>query len=330
MIKRVLTLFLLFASSASAQYRADILGEGFEQMSIDLEDDYSGRVVATLVRHTPQPAGNRAVLYIHGFNDYFFQREMAEKFSDNGYRFYALDLRKYGRSRLPENRLFELRDIEEYDEEIGRALEIIGDEGGRDITLMGHSTGGLIATLYTYRHRKSIDRLILNSPFLDMNNTPFIDNILIPIVAAYAKIAPRREFSMGSSTAYGESLHVDYRGEWEFDQSLKLSPSPSMESSWLRAIHLAQREVQKIRDLDIPILLLYSDRSVNEKEWREEFQYCDSVLDVEDIERYGSLLGEHVTAAQISGAMHDIILSSAPVRNCAYRTIFLWLAKDWD
>ncbi len=37
----------------------------------------------------------KAVLYIHGFIDYFFQTEMAEQFNQHGYDFYALDLRKY-------------------------------------------------------------------------------------------------------------------------------------------------------------------------------------------------------------------------------------------
>ena len=40
----------------------------------------------------------RAVLHVHGFADYFFQTEYAEWWTDRGYDFYALDLRKYGRS----------------------------------------------------------------------------------------------------------------------------------------------------------------------------------------------------------------------------------------
>lgn len=325
---RALTLLILLATTAVASYRPDILGDDFEQQTIQLNDDYSGKAVATLVRHIPLPETDRAILYIHGFNDYFFQRKMAEQFTSHGYRFYALDLRKYGRSLLPENTIFELRDIKEYDEEIDRAIEIITNEGGGEITLMGHSTGGLIATLYTYHHREKIRALILNSPFLDMNNTPFLDKVLIPIVAAYAKISPRKKFPMGSSTAYGESLHIDDKGEWYFDKTLKLSPSPPMESSWLRAIYRAHKEVQHIRDLDTPTLLLYSDKSIHEQQWSEEFQSSDSVLDVNDIEHYGNQLGQNVTPAKIAGGMHDIILSAPAVRNNAYSVIFTWLDRE--
>ena len=54
-------------------------------------------VVATLVRRS-DPGVRRAVLYVHGWSDYFFQTHLAEAFEDWGYDFYALDLRRYGRS----------------------------------------------------------------------------------------------------------------------------------------------------------------------------------------------------------------------------------------
>src|SRR5690606_40028056 len=55
-----------------------------------------GEVVATLVRHHPperdglRPA--RAVLYVHGWSDYFFQRHLAQYWTSLGAAFYALDL----------------------------------------------------------------------------------------------------------------------------------------------------------------------------------------------------------------------------------------------
>ena len=57
-------------------------------------------MVATLVRLRAAAPTRRAVLYLHGFVDYFFQTHLAEFFTERGYDFYALDLRKYGRSLL--------------------------------------------------------------------------------------------------------------------------------------------------------------------------------------------------------------------------------------
>ena len=74
-------------------WRPDPLLAGFEALELGFPDDYDGAVVATLVRLPAAEARSGAVLYVHGFSDYFFQRHMAERFAAEGYAFYALDLR---------------------------------------------------------------------------------------------------------------------------------------------------------------------------------------------------------------------------------------------
>ena len=81
------------------QYRQDVLGAGYECADLEFQADYEGKVIATLIRKKAQKSTHKAVLYIHGFIDYFFQTEMAEKFNEQGFDFYALDLRKYGSTR---------------------------------------------------------------------------------------------------------------------------------------------------------------------------------------------------------------------------------------
>ncbi|PZM92891.1 MAG: lysophospholipase, partial [Actinobacteria bacterium] len=99
----------------------DILGEPFERETIDLGRDDEGPVVATLVRRRADTATDRAVLYVHGFCDYFFQRHLAEHFAARGWHFYALDLRKYGRSLLPHQTPNFCRDISDYYPELDTA-----------------------------------------------------------------------------------------------------------------------------------------------------------------------------------------------------------------
>ena len=55
-------------------------------------------LVATLIRKASNTGSRPAVLYLHGWNDYFFQTHLADYLSDIGYDFFALDLRRYGRS----------------------------------------------------------------------------------------------------------------------------------------------------------------------------------------------------------------------------------------
>ena len=71
----------------------------FEYRTLDFPADYDGPVAATLIRASfPAQDTRRAVLYVHGYIDYFFQEHLAEAFVAHGYRFYAVELRKYGRS----------------------------------------------------------------------------------------------------------------------------------------------------------------------------------------------------------------------------------------
>ena len=46
--------------------------------------------------HYANPRG--IILYVHGYNDYFFQEELAEKSDSAGFAFFAIDLHYNGRS----------------------------------------------------------------------------------------------------------------------------------------------------------------------------------------------------------------------------------------
>ena len=80
---------------------------------------------ATLVRRPTDRPSRRAVLYLHGWNDYFFQTHLADHFIGLGFDFFALDLRRYGRS-LREGQLpgF-ITDLADYDDELDAAMAII-------------------------------------------------------------------------------------------------------------------------------------------------------------------------------------------------------------
>ncbi|HZD21699.1 MAG TPA: alpha/beta fold hydrolase, partial [Burkholderiales bacterium] len=138
----------------------DRLLPGFEALELPFPGDYDGPVVATLVRLPTANAERGAVLYVHGFSDYFFQRHMAERFAAEGYAFYALDLRKYGRSLRPHQHANFCKSLTEYYADISAALEVIG----APMLLAGHSTGGLVCSLYAHEgaHRAQVQALWLN------------------------------------------------------------------------------------------------------------------------------------------------------------------------
>ena len=110
------------------RWQPDALLPGFEALELEFPADYDGPVVSTLVRLPTANAPRGAVLYIRGFSDYFFQRHMAERFAAEGYAFYALDLRKYGRSLRAHQHANFCKSVSEYYAEIDAAIAYVAGE----------------------------------------------------------------------------------------------------------------------------------------------------------------------------------------------------------
>jgi alpha-beta hydrolase superfamily lysophospholipase len=309
-------------------WKPDIL-PGFEAATIDLPDAYDGPAVATLVRRLAPAPGGRAVLYLHGFIDYFFQAHLAEAFNARGYAFYALDMRRHGRSLRPHQRPNFCRDLAEYDEELTRAIDMISADGHTSLLLNGHSTGGLIGALYAHggARRERIGALFLNSPFVDLNVPP-AQRALTPLLMTAGAVLPEVPLGGAISPFYAQSIHRDHRGEWEFDQRWKPVAGFPAHLGWLRAIVAGQRRLQAGLRIACPVLIMHSARSHVGKAWSDDFTCADCVLDVAHMRRYGPGLGRDVTIVAVEGGLHDLMLSPAPVRERALGELFAWLEAN--
>lgn len=316
-----------FLGKAQNRYEKDILGDGFLKMTVNQPDDYEGKVTCTVIKKTPEKPNKMAVLYVHGFNDYFFQKEMATQFTDKGYAFYAVDLRKYGRSILPNQKMNNVRNLEEYFADIDTTLKIMKAEGAEKILLYGHSTGGLIVTLYanhTMGH-ELFDALFLNSPFFDMNLNKVIEKTILPMIVKKGAKNPDKLMKGGLSEWYGLSLHKTAMGEWEYDLTWKPHNAPSVNYGWIKAISDGQKKVQVGIAVGKPVLLMYSDKSVYTKKWTNNLYYGDAVLSVRDIAKYGAKMKGDITAQVVENGMHDLILSKPAVREKVLANLFTWL-----
>lgn len=305
--------------------------EGYEVETVRQPDDYSGKVVSTVIRRLPAGKKPRkAVLYVHGYNDYFFQDSMGREFNDSGYGFYAVDLRKYGRSLLPGQRRYEARDMSEYFADIDSAVARMRRDGVTDIMLMGHSTGGLVTSLYMEdKPAPEIKALVLNSPFLDWNFKGFMRKVMIPLAASAGRWFPGISIPQGDDSAYGESLLKSKHGEWEFDTTLKLLHPAPVTTGWIRAIDQGQKRLMKNgRAIKVPILLMHSRRSVHPQGWGPEAMSGDAVLDVDSISARGRRLGYNLTEATVDSGLHDLVLSSPRIRRAVYKTIFRFMEKQ--
>jgi alpha-beta hydrolase superfamily lysophospholipase len=283
------------------------------------------------VQAQPAPPGGRGVLYLHGFVDYFFQEHVAEVFTQRGYAFHALDLRKCGRSLRVWQHANACRSVGDYYEEIGAAIDRIEADGVRDLTLIGHSTGGLTACLYAAEggRREAIRRVVLNSPFFEFSEPAPMRWAAGQLAARLADSHPYATLPKGLSPMVGQSLHKDYHGEWDYSLAWKPIDGFPAFLCWVRAIQEGQKRLQQGLDLRVPVLLLHSDRSVKAGNvWKDDFLSSDSVLNVEHMKRYGPGLGRDVTMVEIVGGMHDLFLSRREVRERALSAVFDWLERE--
>jgi alpha-beta hydrolase superfamily lysophospholipase len=310
----------------------DVLGEPYLAETLRLAPDSEGEVVATLVSRRCNGVGpsRRAVLHLHGFCDYFFQTAAADFWVERGYDFYALDLRKYGRSLRPHQTPNFVLDLEEYDEELERALALVTERDGHDhVVVTGHSTGGLIASLWLHRTRADdegpVKGLVLNSPWLDLNGSFWLRTAGTKAIDQVGLRRPYQSIPRSVSGLYGQSLHRDHAGEWDYDLAWKPLESWPVFAGWLRAIRRGHATVHRGLALRVPALVLSSDRSAHPRSWEDACTACDIVLDVELMAKWVHKLAAHVTLVRVPGALHDVTLSRKPVREHAFEELGAWL-----
>ncbi|MFJ5957241.1 alpha/beta hydrolase [Paenarthrobacter sp. NPDC092416] len=343
-------------------WQPDIMGHGFECMDLPLEADDEGPVKATLIRHKPpvaapphgildviaaftkrrrraipsDPAGApRVVLYLHGWADYFLQTELAEYLTASGFHFYALDLRKFGRSLLPGQTPGYTTDLAVYDEDIAAALlEIEKDIAGRTnnavsptIHIIAHSLGGLIASLWADRNPGRIGTLVLNSPWLELQGSSLIRSIAMHLVEPFARTDPKRPFRFPEMPAYWESVSNEAHGEWILDPDWRPRASFPIRAGWTKAVLSGHTAVERKLNIDAPVLVLLSGRTRIQGEWTAELMRADAVIDVEETSRRALGLGRRTAVFRYPGALHDVFLSRRTVRQQAYRDVAVWLGS---
>lgn len=326
-------------------WQPDILGEPYRRLTLELtpdSPDEPGPTVATLIEgekpglkaRLTGTARETDVLYVPGWSDHFFERELAEFWRERGARFVALEPRRTGRSLREGQTPGYFDRLETYDEEIERALTVLGhgDPGGapqperkRRLIILAHSQGGLVMSYWLSRNPGRADALILNSPWLELQTKEFGRLVLTPFVSMLGRMQPHTSLGTIDPGFYYRSLSKDFYGEWEFDPRLRAERSYPISAGWLQAIIRGHEAVAAGLGLKIPVLVLLSDKSTFSPIWNDQMLSSDIVLEVDSIARRSLDLGDCTTVTRIAGALHDVFLSKQPVREQAYAQVDHWL-----
>jgi hypothetical protein len=250
-------------------------------------------------------------IYLSGNNDYFYHADMAYKLRAKGYNFYAISFPNSGFTSNVNNANFSTFDNMEY---LFQYIEIILEfyQIKKIDILFGHSTGGLIATMYAdYKNSKSIfiDRLILSSPLLDWYSDPnsksiiYKEEFLEYIITFIGLIIPKINIKPIIGTPNYTSC-VEFN-EINFNPKYKSLVEIHTYTDWIRACTLGQRKIQNNKvDVKCKVDIFLSDKSVYWKYTINE----DNVLDVEDIKKYGVNISNKVNFHIIKDSIHSCFL----------------------
>ena len=324
-------------TAVQAEWTDDIL-PGYRQHTLALgtDPDGEGELFATLVRTSDSIPSSSVVLAVHGYTDYFFNTELADHFTARGWRFYGLDSRRCGRSWREGQTPHFTTDLTHYDRELEGALAIIGAENpAARVLVYGHSTGGLVVSLWLDRVRSRGDTaalkiagLVLNSPFLDLNGPAILrTRATSTAIGAASRVRATRVVRGAGSGGYGLTLHRAYHGEFDYNLTWKPIGGFPITVGWIHAIRRGQARLHRGLDVGVPNLVLRSDHSVAETSETQLLQRGDAVLDVAHIARWAGCLGNRTTSVPVVDAKHDVFLSLSEPRAAAYAELDRWLAQ---
>jgi alpha-beta hydrolase superfamily lysophospholipase len=329
--------------NVTATWAPDVLGPDFEQRVLPLAPDDEGDVCATLVRCVaPESSaavrhGRRGqinvVLYVHGWADYFLQAEAARYLTRMGFPFYAVDLRKFGRSLRPWQTPGYTDDLAVYDEDFLAALQAVrediadvyGDGARPTVHVLAHSLGGLIAALWADRNPEELGTLILNAPWLELQGSSIIRTIAMHLVDPLSRADPRRPLWLPEMPGYWQSVSAEAHGEWHLDPVWRPRASFPIRAGWAKAVLAGHAAVERRLHIPAPVLVMLSERTRIQIEWSAEMMESDAVINVEETAGRALRLGRRVAVFRYPGAIHDVFLSRRSVREEACRDLSAWL-----
>lgn len=318
-------------------WQPDVLGSGFEQAVLPQgkDPDSGTRVEAVLVRDARASESSTrkpAVLWVHGMSDYFFHTHVADQFAANGYPFYALDLRRCGRALRKGERPHFTLSMSRYFPELTQALDILAREHG-SVVVLAHSTGGLIVPLWADHLRREepeehakLAGVILNSPWLDLQFPSWQVAALKPVLNTLGAVFPSLPLPHGGEGTYGRSIHKDEHGEWDFNTAWKPIDGHRKYLGWIRAVIKGQEQIHAGNvDTGVPTLTLRSSHSYLGEDYSPAADTADTVLDVDQIQRWAPTLAKDAEVEVVDGARHDVFLSERFAREAAFKSVFAWL-----
>ena len=158
-------------------------------------------------------------MYVHGWNDYFYRRHESEFWESLGIPFYAVDLRKFGRSLRDGQTPGYIEDLHDYAAEFNALRDLVVAEQGEQvrILLVAHSQGGLSSVLWLNSQRTHhVEAVALDSPWLELQGNRMFRILSTPVVQAFQLGGGKTVMPMRDPGFYYRCIDCETGGDWDY------------------------------------------------------------------------------------------------------------------
>ena len=275
--------------------------------------------IKTVIHYKQISDNKKAIIWIPGRNDYFAHYHIT--YNIPKYDIYAIDLRGCGDAKMDIDIPHYVEDLTYYFQELNLLYdEFIGENKKKydEIILYGHSTGGLIAVIYyDYNKSNQINKLILNSPFFEINES-LITRFIIKYVLYYLSVIfPKIDISRETGTQNDILEYI--KKFYKININNKSEKNIPIILSWLASVIYQQYKIQTgLIKIDIPILVLSSNKSIS---ILDDINISgDSVLDINTMHFYSKKITSKPSFSNLNieiiyNAIHDVLFSNGDIND---------------
>lgn len=202
---------------------------------------------------------NKAIIFIHGGpsgNSTLFEGTTAQKLANKGFYVLVYDRRGEGRSTDPDAKFT-------YQEAFQDLNSILKKYNLKKVTLIGHSFGGLVATLYTAKYPEKVNTLVLAGALFSQQET--YDHILNSL-----KKSHKGDSKTLNKISYVEKLDKNSAGyrkhcfDLASDNDYFKMPNPTKASKKLYSDYEAGKFYKtNIRNKNAPLLFYKNEKQNN-------------------------------------------------------------------
>jgi len=252
---------------------------------------------------------NKCIVWLAGHNDYFYHYHFSNYFND--YDIYAISFRNSHNKRI--NNFHHIDNLTDYYTEINLVIKKFNLIKYKERILYGHSTGGLIGTLYLNDNKHIFHKFIMNSPFLKlkMNDSYFNDFILQNGIMKLVKYFPKLDIS--PYTGHISKLVIYLSSSYMINKNMKKLKNSPLLSTWLASIIENQNRISNNEiTIEIPTLIFFCNKSTIKF---NKIDKGDNVIDVTSCINQIPKIFKNYKLKIIKNSIHDMLCSDGNIHN---------------